>query len=150
MNMKVCSNCGKTKPLSEFHTTSRKSGRIYVYAQCKECHRRYARAHYVANKPIYLERARVQRESGKRPLREFIATYLRKHPCVDCGESDILVLQFDHCRGTKAFSISLMVKNRHSLAKIKEEIAKCDVRCANCHMRRTASQFGWWQLGPVA
>jgi hypothetical protein len=25
------------------------------------------------------------------------------------------------------------------------EIDKCDVRCANCHRRRTAADFGWWR-----
>jgi hypothetical protein len=28
---------------------------------------------------------------------------------------------------------------------LKAEIAKCQVRCANCHRRRTAAQFGWWR-----
>src|SRR5262245_53319080 len=80
--------------------------------------------------------------SRKRPVREFIANYLREHPCVDCGETDILVLHFDHCRGRKVLNISIMVKNQHSLENIKKEITKCDVRCTNCHMRRTAIQFG--------
>jgi hypothetical protein len=39
-----------------------------------------------------------------------------------------------------------MVKDHYSIARIKEEIEKCDVRCANCHTRRTAHQFGWWVL----
>jgi hypothetical protein len=143
--MKTCSNCGHSKPLSEFHATQRR-GKPYVYAQCKECHRRYARAHYVTNKPAYLARAQVQRQTTEGPLREFIAGYLREHPCVDCGESDIVVLHFDHCRGVKVRNISSMVKRRYSLSTIEAEIAKCDVRCANCHARRTAQQFGWWSL----
>ena len=32
-------------------------------------------------------------------------------------------------------------------ASLKQEIAKCEVVCANCHRRRTAKQFGWYRLG---
>ena len=30
-----------------------------------------------------------------------------------------------------------------SWSALELEIAKCDVRCANDHRRRTAAQFGW-------
>ncbi|QDH48465.1 hypothetical protein SEA_ZIKO_129 [Gordonia phage Ziko] len=33
----------------------------------------------------------------------------------------------------------------YSEQAVKEEIAKCDVRCANCHRRKTVTQFGWWK-----
>jgi len=79
-------------------------------------------------------------------VRKFVGDYLREHPCVDCGETDLVVLQFDHCRGTKTMNVSTMIKRRFRLAAIKDEIAKCDVRCANCHARRTAHQFGWWNM----
>jgi hypothetical protein len=39
-----------------------------------------------------------------------------------------------------------MIKSRYSWNRIKEEIRKCDVRCANCHRLRTAKQFGWKRL----
>lgn len=29
---------------------------------------------------------------------------------------------------------------------VKAEIAKCDVRCSNCHIKRTTKQFNWWKL----
>ena len=52
--------------------------------------------------------------------------------CVDCGETDRVVLHFDHVRGEKVCSPS----NCAPGPKLDAELAKCDVRCANCHRRR--------------
>ena len=59
--------------------------------------------------------------------------------CVDCGESDPRCLDFDHVRGKKLRSVSLM-KTGYSVKVLREEIAKCEVRCANCHRKRTAER----------
>jgi hypothetical protein len=75
---------------------------------------------------------------------EYVKAYLLGHPCVDCGEKDIIVLDFDHRdRANKVFAIGRMIGGR--LDRLIQEIEKCDVRCANCHRRRTAKQFGWWR-----
>jgi hypothetical protein len=78
--------------------------------------------------------------------RQFVLNYLQSHPCVDCGESDPLVLTFDH-RDTKdkENSICLAIGFCWSIIKLENEINKCDVRCANCHLRKTNYQFGWWK-----
>jgi hypothetical protein len=73
--------------------------------------------------------------------RAFLNEYLKAHPCVDCGESDLAVLDFDHVNG-KVMEISRLVLYA-SVRRIVEEIERCEVRCANCHARRTAKQFGW-------
>lgn len=79
--------------------------------------------------------------------REKLLRYLDSHPCIDCGENDPVVLQFDHVRGVKAFEISYGLSSRSWSENIKE-ISKCDVRCANCHVRRTAKSFKWWRSSP--
>jgi hypothetical protein len=76
----------------------------------------------------------------RKRIRAFLVAYLVGHPCVDCGESDPVVLEFDHVRGTKVAAISSFVRNMASMNRILAEIAKCDVRCANCHRRRTAAE----------
>ena len=73
--------------------------------------------------------------------RHLIRGYLLSHPCVDCGEHDPDVLEFDHL-GEKAQAVSPL-KMSASPGLILTEIQKCEVRCVNCHMRRTAAQFGW-------
>jgi len=64
---------------------------------------------------------------------------------VDCGEENIALLDFDHLRD-KAADVSSMVRDGSSWERISEEIAKCAVRCANCHARVTASRIGGYKL----
>lgn len=74
--------------------------------------------------------------SGRNAI--WILDFLSSHPCVDCGESDPIVLEFDHLDpATKAFNISKARREGYSLQRIQGEIKKCEVRCANCHRRRT-------------
>jgi len=68
--------------------------------------------------------------------------YLKVHACVDCGEQDPLVLEFDHVRGRKKGNIAQMA-HTHVWETVLQEIEKCDVRCANCHRRKSAHQLGW-------
>lgn len=78
-----------------------------------------------------------RRETHRVKGREFICEYLSKHPCVDCGEGDILVLEFDHVKGIKKMNLGDLVYKGATIPRIEREIAKCEVRCANCHKRRT-------------
>jgi hypothetical protein len=67
----------------------------------------------------------------------YVLEWLKRHPCVDCGEKNPLVLQFDHVRGTKLFTICDALK-QITLVELKIEIRKCDSRCANDHQLRHA------------
>jgi hypothetical protein len=81
----------------------------------------------------------IWREARIRENKRFVADYLNCHPCVDCGERDLDVLEFDHIDPwRKAFSISKSYN--YTLKAIKREIEKCAVRCANCHRKRHAEQ----------
>ena len=78
---------------------------------------------------------------------EKLVDYLLEHPCLDCGEIDVVVLQFDHLDPeNKSDTVANMVSNVCSWATIEDEIAKCEVVCANCHTRRTAKRAGWLRL----
>lgn len=87
-------------------------------------------------------------EGAKRCVRcgetKRVIEYLREHPCVDCGETDIVVLEFDHVRGEKRFCISEMMAYSYPWSSVLAEIEKCEVRCANCHRRRTAYEHGYF------
>lgn len=85
------------------------------------------------------------RERAK--LKLLVYGYLAIHPCVDCGEANAIVLEFDHVRGNKKSSIARMINDCKNWEDIEAEIEKCEVRCANCHRKKTfaASQY-WKQL----
>lgn len=150
MDSKICSVCRIEKPISEFHIRDRNKG-IY-HPACKECHRGYVRDHYQNNKKYYLLKAQARNERIRSEIKDFIFDYLSSRCCADCGESDFVVLEFDHCRGEKKFNIADAVWRAFSLETIKEEISKCDVVCANCHKRRTYQRADSWRhkRAPVA
>ena len=72
----------------------------------------------------------------RKARQQLLLEIFRAQPCVDCGESDRLVLEFDH-RGDKLFDIATGLRDRN-WASVLREMAQCDVVCANCHRRRTA------------
>jgi hypothetical protein len=79
-------------------------------------------------------------EARKARYKLFILRYKQEHPCMDCGESDPVCLDFHHRDPSiKSFEIARGVKCR-SLEAVQAEIAKCDVVCANCHRRRHAKE----------
>lgn len=104
------------------------------------------RRHYQNNKTVYKKRARRHNAIAIRRNRELVLRYLLLHPCVDCDEHDPLVLSFDHVNGEKHNDVSTMIRNGVSQEKLQEEILKCEVRCHNCHARKTAKQQGWFKL----
>lgn len=80
--------------------------------------------------------------------RIFIFKYLKLFgKCVDCGNNDWKVLEFDHIDpNTKSNNVSNFYSNHYSLKRIKEEIKKCELRCANCHKIKTRNQLGWFNF----
>ena len=92
--MKTCTGCGRARDLSEFAFRDLASGRRRT--DCKDCSRRYHRAHYARNKPYYSEQARIRHPRHRAELRARLLAYLAAHPCIDCGEADVRVLDFDH------------------------------------------------------
>lgn len=132
--METCKTCGKAKPLSDFEKTPnghRKS--------CRDCRRVYWREVNSGRKEYLAKKAKDALVRNMIKVWE----HLREHPCVDCGNDDPVVLEFDHVKGKKDAAVSYLVSHTTSWEKIEAEIKKCEVRCANCHRKKTAKQLGW-------
>lgn len=142
--MRKCSACDKKKPDNQFNWKNKQSGK--KQSKCKICAREYWNQHRRQNIDHY---SKVDRERKKRYIyrnQEFIADYLKSHPCVDCGETDIVTLTFDHVRGKKKFNLCSVRDVGYSIETLKDEIGKCEIRCHNCHNKRTAKIQSWWIL----
>src|SRR6266850_1731604 len=141
VDMKTCTGCGLERPMYEFPIKNVKTRRRGTH--CRACRSAYGKVHYQKNRDRYFARPRAPRREQREPYWAWVMNYLASHPCVDCGEIDPVVLQFDHRDGTEKVDAVGTMLNRASWSDLLNEIAKCDVRCANCHRVRTAQQFGW-------
>jgi hypothetical protein len=142
--LRVCARCHVAKPRDEFPMKNAVRGTYRSY--CRPCCREYGKEHYRSNKAAYLVRSKVRAPIDRLRNRQFVAGYLSTHPCIDCGEADPVVLEFDHRDpGTKRDSIGRLI-HTSTVNIVRAEIEKCDVRCGNCHRIRTANQFGWYRI----
>jgi hypothetical protein len=143
--MKICSKCNfdYSAPLEDFFS-KKKSSPDGFQSECKSCHNKYVSEHYNNNKDYYKNKAAKRNKPIRLQNLQFVMDYLKEHPCIDCGETDPIVLEFDHI-GLKVKAISRLVSDYSSIDKIKKEITQCEVRCANCHKRKTAKQFNYYK-----
>ena len=142
--MKICSSCRKEKQVEKFNFKNKASG--LRQSQCKECTRLLIKNHYNKNRGYYLVKAGKRNKVLRDQANLFVQQYLLKNPCVDCGESDVTVLEFDHTGKIPKFkAVSHLLRAQSSLEQIQKEINKCEVRCANCHRRKTAKDVNWFK-----
>lgn len=129
-----CGRCGHLSPLELFSRHG--SGRQWW---CRPCFLKYH--------SLRREDARAAAARRKLRARAIVAAHLATHPCADCGDRDLAVLEFDHVAG-KRRHVSWLVHKGAPPARLHEEIARCEVVCANCHRMRTAARAGWRRLAP--
>ena len=139
--MKTCARCARALDLSEFSFRSRPGGTRTSY--CKRCQSSYCRRYYSDHREEHNARRYKHQKRYRICNRERLHEFLSGKACVDCAESDPVVLELDHIRGPKRGNISQMVSNGVTWARIADELKKCEIRCANCHRRKTAREFQW-------
>jgi hypothetical protein len=139
--VKTCSTCRRLLELAEFNLRSRSAdGRQSV---CRPCNALRARRYYAENLEKHRRAVAAQVAKTRSANLRRIGDYLLRHPCVDCGIADIRVLDFDHRVGAqKKAEVMKLAKAAYSWERVCEEIAKCDVRCRNCHAIVTYERMG--------
>jgi hypothetical protein len=131
-----CIRCSELKPEEAF--SWRRRERAERDSFCRACRAAYGKEHYLANRERYIEQAKKQKQRLMLERTAWLIEHFKLNPCSDCGETDPIVLEFDHLRD-KALSIGAELSRRR-WQSILEEISKCEVVCANCHRRRTAQR----------
>jgi hypothetical protein len=138
-SIRTCGRCGQLKHVSEFAWRRKARGQRDNY--CRSCRADYKREHYAAHRERYIANALRRKRALAAERATYLVAFFRRRPCVDCGETDPLVLEFDHLE-EKSFGIAKGLRD-HNWQSVLDEIAKCDVVCANCHRRRTAHRAGF-------
>ncbi len=129
--MKKCSRCKQEKPETEFSFKNKTKGT--KRSDCKECFAKLVAVHYQNNKEKYKEAFKKTRKRSQ----QFIYDLKEKIPCTDCGNYyPHYIMDYDHIdASTKKEKVSTLA--RCSKKTALEEIAKCELVCANCHRERT-------------
>lgn len=94
----------------------------------KEYQKEYHEKWYKNNR----ERTRKQQIGRRKQIKEWYTAYKATLVCEKCGENHVACLDFHH-KADKEDNISRLVLS--SIDKLKREIAKCTVLCANCHRK---------------
>jgi hypothetical protein len=138
--LRHCSRCGHDLPIECFNRY-----RDGLQWWCRTCFAAYFRD----RGDTHRRQSYAAKLARQQALRARVLDHLRQHPCVDCGEPDPVVLEFDHL-GTKVASISALMSDTASRTVLDAEMAGFDVVCTNCHRRRTATRAGWRRASPTA
>lgn len=145
--IKYCTKCKLEKEVNNFS----KQGK-YLSSWCKLCCSKNAKSKYDKSPEIYREKTRMWRQKNKNlnrilqkkytktkrlKIKNLINNYKKNKPCIDCKILfDSIQMDFDHIRDKK-FNISKYSQGGWGINSIKQEIAKCELVCANCHRLRT-------------
>lgn len=144
METKTCTKCNVGKGVEEFYKDSRASSGLR--SDCKDCSKTGSylkyhsddshRARRLATADAYIKDRRV-----KFQIR--ILTILKRTGCKDCGETNPIVLDFDHM-SDKIASVSYLLRQHASWEALETEMSKCEVRCSNCHRKKTARERNYY------
>ncbi len=111
--MKLCKYCSKNYPESDFGVARTIGEKVYRRLKCRNCF----------NDAKKLLRGKYQK---------LLSDYKEECGCCKCKTKDFRVLEFHH-PGDKGFTIGYATHNHFGIERVKKEIRKCIVICANCH-----------------
>ena len=125
-----CTRCEEVKPLSDFHRW--RDGHQWW---CKACKSDVAAQHYQDNKA----RRSAHNQRRQQAFRSWYTSLKTDKPCADCGQIfHPAAMHWDHLpEFEKSGSLGELVRHG-SRELVLNEIAKCELVCANCHAVRTA------------
>lgn len=142
---KKCNTCNLMKNENEFFVRDKTKNKRH--GSCKACYKHSRKdtykQHYEKNKSEYINRAKSRKEKILSENRINMFNLLSNSSCKDCGETNPIVMEFDHL-SDKQYNISRMMQD-HFWERILEEISKCEIVCCNCHRIRTSKRGNWYR-----
>ncbi len=118
MNSKDCTICGQHKSEDKFYLRKNLTRRADCIACCSE-----------------------RKKKRRQETSKWITNYKMSRECEMCGYSKKThasftprALHFHHAQGNKDFMIGDIARTGHSIHKLSEEVAKCVLLCARCHV----------------
>jgi transcriptional regulator with XRE-family HTH domain len=127
-SLRRCGSCALVLPACAF-------GRGQY--RCRRCCRDYLRE----RGDLHRAQSGAARLARRQRAKAHVLAHLLAHPCVDCGEADPVVLEFDHLSG-KSRDLSKLAHDGATPERLDAEIELCEVVCVCCHRRRTAARRG--------
>lgn len=114
--IRQCKYCGRELPLAEYFELHKiTNDKTYRRHKCKDCYR-------------------LMKKDRRKRIHDWFESFKKDQKCSRCGNCDYRVLEFHHVNGDKEENVSVLVSRAPwSLERIKAEIEKCEVLCANCH-----------------
>lgn len=130
---RICSRCGLPKSLEkDFAWKNKAKGRYHSH--CKSCQSGISHKHYESNRSEYIDRAKQRYKDQRAENEDWLNEYMSELGCAKCTESNPKTLDFVHRPGTeKKDTVRRLLGQTRSI--LLEEIAKCDLLCANCRRR---------------
>jgi hypothetical protein len=143
----TCHGCGKQKIQWAFATFRTRTGEVRRRGICRDCRGKYARKKFrvlQAYRRKYNRKNRHKKALRDTTRRAEVKAYIDKiktaTPCADCRKKfPPVCMDFDHVEA-KVRTVSGLVSGAYRLELVKEEIARCELVCANCHRIRTAKR----------
>ncbi len=130
--LRHCVACDLWKPIDAFHDSQ--TGQ---FSYCRDCRNAYDRRYYYEKgRGPRLARRRAAVDAALR----WMAGIKQGVPCTDCGGMfPVYVMHWDHLPGfEKHDAISTLLGGSRDV--VLEELKKCELVCANCHVMRTVAR----------
>jgi hypothetical protein len=111
---KQCKYCEKWYPETSFGVALTTASKVYRRRKCRFCYR--------DTKQILINR-----------IHQWIIDYKVQRGCSNCGIIDPRVLDLHHSDESKKTFTVAYFRRALGFERIKREVEKCEVLCANCH-----------------
>jgi hypothetical protein len=133
---KTCTICKEVKELTEYN--KKNTSKDGLQNICRECNRVRSRTYYKTNNEQHRKNVKIRTKNQIKEYKEKVNKIKSAYGCQLCFESDVVCLDFHHL-DDKDFTVASGVYCR-TWEKIKKEICKCVVLCANCHRKLHAGK----------